>query len=86
VIIQGLKLTLLGMIVVFSFLILLLAVIHLSAKLFKPYTLKEAAAITSPGPPAAGTPPRPEDNLRLAAIISAAIFAHRKRTGRKRQP
>ena len=39
-IIQGLKLTLVGIIVVFLFLILLLILIHLSAKLLKPYTQK----------------------------------------------
>ncbi len=85
-IIQGLKLTLLGMIVVFSFLVLLLVIIHLSAKLLKSYTLKEASAITSHRPSTTGTGKSPEDNLRLTAIISAAIAAHRKRSGRYRQP
>lgn len=85
-IIQGLKLTLLGMIVVFSFLVLLLIIIHLSAKLLKPYTLKEASAITSRRPPTTGNPPPPEDNLRLTAVISAAIAAHKKRIGGYRQP
>lgn len=74
-IIQGLKLTLLGMMVVFSFLVLLLLliIIHLSAKLLRPYTRKEASAITSRRPPTTGNPKPPEDNLRLTAIISAAI-------------
>lgn len=84
-IIQGLKLTLLGMTVVFSFLLLLLVIIHLFAKLLKPYTLKEAA-ITSHRPLTPRDTKPPGDNLRLTAIISAAVAAHRKRISRYRQP
>ncbi len=78
-IIQGLKLTLLGMIVVFSFLFLLLIVIHLSAKLLKPYTQKEARSITSNRPSVPGNKNLPDDNHKFTAIISAAIAAHKKR-------
>jgi len=85
-IIQGLKLTLLGMIVVFSFLVLLLIIIHLSAKLLKPYTQEEASAITSRNPSTNWKEKPPEDNHKLTAIISAAIAVHRKRPGRFRQP
>lgn len=83
-IIQGLKLTLLGMTVVFSFLLLLMAIIHLFAKLLKPYTLKEASAVTSHRPSTTGNAKTPGDNLRLTAIISAAVAAHRKRISRYR--
>ena len=85
-IIQGLKLTLLGMIVVFSFLILLLIIIHLFAKLLKPYTQREASAITSHRPSDTWKKKTPDENQRLTAIISAAIAAHRNRIGRHRQP
>jgi len=85
-IIQGLKLTLLGMIVVFSFLFLLLIIIHLSAKLLKPYTQKEASAITSHRPSVSWDAKPPGDDHTLIAVISAAIAAHRKRIGGYRQP
>ncbi|MBU1342909.1 MAG: OadG family protein [Proteobacteria bacterium] len=85
-IIQGLKLTLLGMMVVFSFLILLLIIIHLSAKLLKPFTKKEASALTSHKPSRAREKKTTDDNLKLTAIISAAISAHRSRIGRYRSP
>ncbi len=85
-IIQGLKLTLLGMIVVFSFLFLLLIVIHLSAKLLKPYTQKEGRSITSNRPSVPGRENLPDDNHKLTAIISAAIAAHKKHLGRYKLP
>ena len=80
-IIQGLKLTLLGMIVVFSFLILLLILIHLSAKLLKSYTEKEALLVTSSRPSLFRGKNLFDDNRKLTAVISAAIAAHRKRRG-----
>ena len=80
-IVQGLKLTMLGMGVVFSFLVLLLIVIHLSAKLLKPYSEKEASPVTSLRSPSARAGKPPEDNRRRIAVISAAIAAHRSRIG-----
>ncbi len=85
-IVQGLKLTMLGMGVVFSFLVLLLIVIHLSAKLLKPYSEKEASLVTSHRPSSAMAGKPSEDNLRLIAIISAAIAAHRASIGRYKSP
>ncbi|MBU3952530.1 MAG: OadG family protein [Proteobacteria bacterium] len=85
-IVQGLKLTLVGIIVVFLFLILLLILIHLSAKLLKPYTRKEASSLTSHRPSIPRGKSLFEDNHKLTAIISAAIAAHRKRRGRYRLP
>jgi oxaloacetate decarboxylase (Na+ extruding) subunit gamma len=80
-IIQGLKLTVLGMGVVFCFLVVLLLLIYLSAKLLAPFTEKEIALA------AAKKPARPRkkqassgDNLKLTAIISAAVAAHRVKT------
>lgn len=80
-IIQGLKLTLVGMIVVFSFLVLLLILIHLSAKLLKSYTQKEALLVSSSRPLLAREKNLFDENRKLAAVISAAIAAHRKRRG-----
>jgi oxaloacetate decarboxylase gamma subunit len=78
---QGLKLTILGMGVVFCFLILLLALICLCSKLLAPFTEKELSLAM------AKKPARPRkkhsasgDNLKLTAIISAAVAAHRART------
>ena len=45
--IEGLKLTFLGMLVVFAFLILLVMVVELSSKILKPLTDKEALAFAS---------------------------------------
>ena len=83
---QGVKLTLLGMIVVFSFLVLLLILIHLAAKLLKPYTEKEALTVTPRRPPGTREEKSTDDNKRLTAVISAAIAAHRARQGRYRLP
>ena len=85
-IVQGLKLTMLGMGVVFSFLALLLIIIHLSAKLLKSYSEKEASPVTSLRPSSVRAGKFPDDNLRLTAIISAAIAAHRSRIGHYRSP
>ncbi len=85
-IVQGLKLTMMGMSVVFSFLALLFIVIHLSAKLLKSYSEKETSPATTHRPSSAMAGKPPEDNRRLTAIISAAIAAHRSRIGRHRLP
>ncbi|MCF8113329.1 MAG: OadG family protein [Desulfotignum sp.] len=81
-IIQGLKLTLLGMGVVFSFLVLLFVLIVVFAKLLAPFTKKELSMAGARKP--ARNKPRqaPDQHLKLTAIISAAIFAHRARSGR----
>jgi oxaloacetate decarboxylase gamma subunit len=80
---QGLKLTILGMGVVFCFLILLLLLICLSSKLLAPFTEKElslamAKKSARPGKKSSSS----GDNLKLTAIISAAVAAHRARTRR----
>lgn len=78
-IVEGLKLTFLGMLVVFAFLTLLVIVVRLSSKILKPLTDKEALAF------AFGTSKesrRSTDNVdrKLLAVISAAIAAHKRRT------
>lgn len=81
-IIEGIKLTLLGMPVVFAFLMLLILVIKLSAWLLKDITAKEAAE--------ADLPMRRkkretsvEADRKLTGIITAAIAAHRARYGNR---
>jgi sodium pump decarboxylase gamma subunit len=85
-IVQGLKLTMLGMMVVFSFLFLLFMIIHLSTKLLKSYTEKEASLVTSPRPSRVRDIQPPDYNQKLIAIISAAIAAHRSRRDCRRLP
>jgi len=77
---EGVKLTLLGMTVVFSFLILLIAVIKLSAELLKGVTAKEAAAEPTTRRKSLKSH---EDDGKLTVIISAAVAAHRARYGEK---
>jgi len=78
---QGLKLTILGMGVVFCFLVVLLFLIYLSSKLLAPFTEKEMALAMAKKPARSGKKPSSSgDNLKLTAIISAAVAAHRART------
>ncbi len=76
---EGLKLTLLGMGVVFAFLGMLVVVIKLSALVMRPLTEREAAKRHSLPHKRRG--PRQqqetEDRRRVLAVISAAIAAHR---------
>lgn len=85
-IVQGLKLTTLGMMVVFFFLVLLFIIIQLSAKLLKSYSEKEASSVTYHRPSVALKGKPQDDNGKIIAIISAAIAAHRTRMGRYRSP
>jgi oxaloacetate decarboxylase gamma subunit len=80
---QGLKLTILGMGVVFCFLILLMLLIYISSKLLAPFTEKELtlAMVKKPARPGKKSSSS-GDNLKLTAIISAAVAAHRARTRR----
>jgi sodium pump decarboxylase gamma subunit len=77
-ILEGLKLTFLGMLVVFAFLTLLVIVVRLSSKILKPLTDKEALAFTF-GKPKGPRPSTDSVDRRLMAVISAAIAAHRRR-------
>jgi len=80
-IIEGLKLTLLGMVVVYIFLGLLVVIVHLSARLLKPFTEKEATAYEFHARRKIRVLPPSEDKLKIMAVISASVSAHR--AGRK---
>jgi len=78
-IVEGLKLTLLGVGVVFLFLSLLVVVIKLSSRILKPFTAREEATYHAV-PPKKSVNRRAEDELqRIMAVINAAITAHRAR-------
>ncbi len=78
---QGLKLTLLGMMVVFSFLVLLLIIIQISAKLLSSYSKNEATPFIPFRMAGGRKETSPDHDRKLAAIISAALAAHRARSG-----
>ncbi len=79
-IIEGIKLALLGMMVVFVFLILLVLIIYLSTWLLKPYTEREQTLAVAKTRKKDMVVSR-LDNQRITAVISAAIAAHRARYG-----
>jgi sodium pump decarboxylase gamma subunit len=76
-IIEGIKLSLVGILIVYLFLFLLVVVMHLSARLLRRYTQQEAQTQTFPKPRTAAYA-QLEDS-RLIAVIGAALAAHRKR-------
>jgi sodium pump decarboxylase gamma subunit len=80
---EGIKLTLLGMPVVFAFLWLLILVIKLSAWLLKDITVKEAFEADLPVKRKKRDTVMEADH-KLTGIIAAAIAAHRARYGSRR--
>lgn len=77
---EGIKLTLLGMPVVFAFLWLLILVIKLSAWFLKDLTAKEAAEADLPVKRKRRAS-AVETDRKLVGIITSAIAAHRARYG-----
>lgn len=79
-IVEGVKLTLLGVGVVYLFLTLLVVVIKISSWVLRTYTKREEAAYMAV-PVQKNTNRRAEDEQqRIMAVISAAIAAHRARS------
>lgn len=76
-IIEGVKLTVLGMVVVFSFLTLLILTIKLSASLLKEYSAREWGNIKSRS--GITTSDLLTEDRKLVGIIGAALAAHRAR-------
>ena len=83
-IIEGLKLALVGMLVVFSFLILLVILIYISTVMLKPLTEKEKREAMIKRRKIASVKDSVSGNGKLAAVISAAVAAHRARMQRLR--
>jgi sodium pump decarboxylase gamma subunit len=79
-VIEGIKLAIIGMSVVFLFLALLVALIAISTRLLKPITEKERLAITTIKSPRKRMPvASDQSNGRILAVVSAALAAHRSR-------
>jgi sodium pump decarboxylase gamma subunit len=76
-ILEGIKLSIVGVLFVYTFLLLMVGVMHLSSKLLRTYTEQEAReqAVYKRKSSANALM---KDN-RLIAIISAAVSAYRKR-------
>lgn len=77
---EGLKLTVLGMGVVYLFLALLMLLIGVSARLCKPLSDREALAAETRAarrPRAGGAP---DKGGKIKAVIGAAVAAHRARS------
>jgi oxaloacetate decarboxylase gamma subunit len=78
-ILEGVKLTLLGVGFVFLFLSLLVLVIKLASRILRPLTAKEEAAYQAVPKKRLNTLRADEEIKRIMAVINAAIAAHRAR-------
>ncbi|MBC8414654.1 OadG family protein [bacterium] len=78
-IITGLKLTILGMGVVISFLLLLILIVNISYKLLAGQTARELAAMDAVELKKRKKSHPAEQKNVLVAVITAAIAAHRNR-------
>nr|WP_320011891.1 OadG family protein [uncultured Desulfobulbus sp.] len=78
-IVEGIKLTLLGVGFVFVFLSLLVVVIKLASRVLRPFTAKEEAAYLAVPKKKLNTLRADEEIKRVMAVINAAIAAHRAR-------
>lgn len=74
---EGLKLTFLGMLVVFSFLTILVLTVKLSAFLLKDYSARESSKMKSQNGKTASD--LVTQDRKLVGIISAAVAAHMAR-------
>ncbi|RJR17133.1 MAG: hypothetical protein C4582_13595 [Desulfobacteraceae bacterium] len=76
-IIEGLKLTIIGMSIVFAFLLFLIFVIKITAAVLKKSTRKEEELFNFKKIPITNGKAQEENNTKLLAVISASITAHR---------
>jgi sodium pump decarboxylase gamma subunit len=79
---EGLKLAFIGMLVVFSFLILLVMLIHISTILLKSLTEKEMREAKIKSRKKLSGLDSDIAKGKLMAVISAAVAAHRRRSQR----
>lgn len=79
-IVEGVKLTLLGVGVVYLFLTLLVVVIKISSRVLKSYTEREEAAYMAVPVQRTANRRAEDEQQRIMAVISAAVAAHRART------
>jgi sodium pump decarboxylase gamma subunit len=82
---EGLKLALVGMLVVFSFLILLVILMYISTLLLKPLTEKEKREAMIKSRKKSSNMVFSIGNGKLIAIISASVAAHQARMQKIRQ-
>lgn len=82
---EGLKLALVGMLVVFSFLILLVILMYISTLLLKPLTEKEKREAMIKSRKKSSDMVFAIGNGKLIAIISASVAAHQARMQKIRQ-
>jgi oxaloacetate decarboxylase (Na+ extruding) subunit gamma len=78
-ILEGFKLAVIGMSIVFAFLVLLVLLIHLSTYLLRAITEKEALEDALQSGRKAREARMRLDGSRLIAVVSAAVSAHRAR-------
>lgn len=83
-IVAGLKLTLLGMVVVYCFLLLLILSVKISQRFLSEGSVRELAAMEAADLKRRRRGAPGTDEGTLIAVISAAIAAHRARTGARR--
>jgi sodium pump decarboxylase gamma subunit len=79
-IVEGIKLSIIGILFVYVFLLLLIGMMHLTSRLLRPYTEQEIREQAIYKRKSSGNALL-KDN-RLIAVISAAVSAHRKRMQR----
>ena len=82
---EGLKLALVGMLVVFSFLILLVILMYITTLLLKPLTEKEKREAMIKSRKKSSDMVFSIGNGKLIAIISASVAAHQARMQKIRQ-
>lgn len=83
-ILAGLKLAVIGMTIVYLFLVLLIALVVMTSKILHEKTQKEALSIaTVASRSRAAIHPMADRKDRLIAVIGAAVAAHRNRMGRR---